>query len=369
MYRHLMKFGVLFYQNHKRNIKESIIMKNLRSKLSNTLVYGLIFMTAMFFCATVRADSAAAGVISIDCYKKGLDNTGTMDWLLITYWNNGDTEPYYRKNVKHVECRPEQEESMTSRVIRAASQGLSRSDAVKQYDIVSDQGPVPDYFIIQTQGGDAFWMDSVRLNGTKWGDDGGKGYCLSEQENDASASNFKGNVFYEKCFKALKFTVADRSSDPTDPIALFNSEKYVFSHILEIDCYDSSMKNENTKNTITVAFYDGSTLVGKTTLAKENNKKEQLCGYTRDSLAGFNSTRKVTHIDISTDGTDGFWMDEVYYSILNYHDSAHWGRDGGKGYCLSKDPKDAKGSNFKGKVDGCHSAIRFDVKSNKAYPL
>jgi hypothetical protein len=65
MYRHLMKFGVLFYQNHKRNIKESIIMKNLRSKLSNTLVYGLIFMTAMFFCATVRADSAAAGVISI----------------------------------------------------------------------------------------------------------------------------------------------------------------------------------------------------------------------------------------------------------------------------------------------------------------
>ncbi|CAK6689415.1 hypothetical protein IFHNHDMJ_00603 [Synechococcus sp. CBW1107] len=100
-------------------------------------------------------------------------------------------------------------------------------------------------------------------------------------------------------------------------------------------------------------------------------------------------------IHISTTGSDGFWIDEMYLykkresefvrttcsqgictsqTIKKNQDPIlvqQWGRDGGKGYCLSLDRDDAKGS-WKHYVDQqtqCVKTMRFTVADGKAYAV
>ncbi len=83
-----------------------------------------------------------------------------------------------------------------------------------------------------------------------------------------------------------------------------------------------------------------------------------------DTWDGKRTIDPVTKIVLRTNGTDAFFIDEARLFNDDGNLIAHWGRDDGKGYCLSKDPKDAQhfGSKY---VDGCHSAINFLVKDNK----
>ena len=66
---------------------------------------------------------------------------------------------------------------------------------------------------------------------------------------------------------------------------------------------------------------------------------------------------------ISTNGKDAFKIDELYLRTSDTGPDpviAHWGKEGGKGYCLSTDPGDATRS-WAGTVDGCHKEITFVV--------
>lgn len=162
------------------------------------------------------------------------------------------------------------------------------------------------------------------------------------------------------CFKLMLFLVS----------SLFVSSSFAYEANLSIDCYDSSMKNENSSNLITVTFWS------KDFQHRTGNFKNSMIGDC-DSISDlvFKTNASIMdYIIVETSGNDGFWMDELQLiTKWNTPDGQRiekvqsWGEDGGKGYCLSTDPKDGEGA-WKSRVDGCHKAIKFEVKSGKAFP-
>jgi hypothetical protein len=92
----------------------------------------------------------------------------------------------------------------------------------------------------------------------------------------------------------------------------------------------------------------------------------------------------VTRVDLIATGDDAFFIDELYLFRRNFEwnrpgaftdhyqteTRGWWGRDDGKGYCLSTDPNDATYTtgagdktyeNFMNLVDGCHRGISFEI--------
>lgn len=127
-----------------------------------------------------------------------------------------------------------------------------------------------------------------------------------------------------------------------------------------IDCFHAELENEGTGNTITVAIFSGGTMIQKMSVTPT-------CSATDKPIFNFNPTAaNVTHVRISTNGTDAFFADRV---ILRKKDVGStggfelvktWGDDNGQGYCLSTDPQDAFGG-WKGRIDGCYSNMDFKI--------
>jgi len=130
-----------------------------------------------------------------------------------------------------------------------------------------------------------------------------------------------------------------------------------FEWKVEIDACHSDLDNTGTNNRITVQFYAGSTLVA----SKYKDGVSDGCKiWEGDTVFSTKTNRKITHVIVKTNGSDGFYIDEIRL----YEKGAlkqHHGRDNGSGWCLSTDPKDANGS-WKGKVSGntCKSSHRFN---------
>jgi hypothetical protein len=85
----------------------------------------------------------------------------------------------------------------------------------------------------------------------------------------------------------------------------------------------------------------------------------------------------LKHIDISIGGDDAFWMDEIRvyrrdFANDRFKDNlvGHWGRDNGKGWCLSTDANDINGS-FKDRStsSGCVTTFRFQVEDEKVFKI
>lgn len=74
----------------------------------------------------------------------------------------------------------------------------------------------------------------------------------------------------------------------------------------------------------------------------------------------------ISDVNMRTSGDDALFIDEArLYQGKKL--IAHWGRDDGMGYCLSKDKDDAH--HFGSYVEGCHSGLHFIVKHSKVRAL
>ena len=149
----------------------------------------------------------------------------------------------------------------------------------------------------------------------------------------------------------------------------FAATNHAYESNLSIDCYDPSMKNENSSNLITVTFWKNNYQ-----FRTDDFKNSVIgdCDSISDLIFKVYDATDMDYFIVETSGDDGFWMDELQLTKKLWNSSKtekvqSWGVDGGKGYCLSTDPKDGEGT-WKSRVDGCHKAIKFDVKSGKAYP-
>ena len=121
---------------------------------------------------------------------------------------------------------------------------------------------------------------------------------------------------------------------------------------LYVNC--SGAKNSGTKNILKIEFFSGKTSLGK----------KSKTGCSKSFRKWSNPTRKMTHFTITTTGHDAAWFDYVKLNAQWSGRIAKWGRKGGKGYCLSTDPKDAKP--WGKKVDkSCYRKFKFVVSTGK----
>ena len=155
---------------------------------------------------------------------------------------------------------------------------------------------------------------------------------------------------------------------------------------LQIDCYNPGVGNTGTKDGITATFYDtDGRHAGSTDRSSDSIQVSAIqalnfsagsfvtfdapnCNKIHDAVYFSNVGEKfsVGTIEVSTPGNDAFWMDEVRLFRVTDTDfcedillngakigeecnneveaelMAHWGRDGGKGYCLSNTVRDFK---------------------------
>lgn len=168
-----------------------------------------------------------------------------------------------------------------------------------------------------------------------------------------------------------------------------------------IDCEDSGIENADTTDTVMIRMVsdnndDFSTLLN-TGLGTYNGLSpncqdgEAVYSY-KSPYTGYGIT--VSDVIVTTNGTNALWIDEAIlrrrhvtvtayehkYGDINFggrYDRTtetleilgHWGRDGGKGWCLSNDASDAHGE-WTSRIDmraGCVRSFRFQVEGNAAY--
>lgn len=122
---------------------------------------------------------------------------------------------------------------------------------------------------------------------------------------------------------------------------------------VDIDSCHSDMNHTGTKNGITVEFWASNNMVG----TRYKNGVSDNC-YSDDASYSFKTKEKITHIIVRTNGNDGFFIDELYLYKGGTLKKRH-GRDNGRGWCLSTDPKDGKGA-WKSKVSSCLRQKQFN---------
>jgi len=126
---------------------------------------------------------------------------------------------------------------------------------------------------------------------------------------------------------------------------------------VEIDACHSDLSDTETGNRITVEFWAGNQKVA----GKYKDGVSSGCKVWEGNTSfSIKTNRNVTHVTVKTNGSDGFYIDELFL-YKGGELKKHEGRDNGSGWCLSTDPGDANGA-WKGKVAGstCRSSYRFD---------
>ncbi|MBV1911395.1 MAG: hypothetical protein KUG78_19035 [Kangiellaceae bacterium] len=103
---------------------------------------------------------------------------------------------------------------------------------------------------------------------------------------------------------------------------------------VEIDSCHKNLDNEGTKDTITVEFWSKN----KKVKSQSRRGVKPNCILNREFWS-INSNYTMTHVIVKTSGVDGFFIDEVELFKGGKSRKRH-GRDNGRGWCLSKDPKD-----------------------------
>ena len=162
-----------------------------------------------------------------------------------------------------------------------------------------------------------------------------------------------------------------------------NDEFCEAGNYIQLDCNGKGMDNESTRDTITAKVFDAdgtelwtwSDTVGCDSITdhtfhfvpwvpKRPRPLPRAYHYDAWILETKTDPRaQGMYVVLSTNGKDGFWIDEMYLGVMEDGKDpviAHWGAENGKGFCLSTDPSDATRS-WKNKVDGCHQAIKFVV--------
>lgn len=174
------------------------------------------------------------------------------------------------------------------------------------------------------------------------------------------------NVLF-RCLAMMSLLLMSSSSFAIiDEIGDLIADNAVASAVF-IDCNDSNEpSNPKTNNLITIsAWTDEGTHLG--TVSKVPD-----CDSIEDDHSLF-YTNNIDYIVIQTNGSDAFWMDEIYIDVMNTNGSERtgFGIDGGNGWCLSKDPNDTRNSSWKNKVSssGCQTAFRYNLSAGTIYAV
>ncbi|MDG1416563.1 MAG: hypothetical protein P8J78_12230 [Maricaulis sp.] len=150
---------------------------------------------------------------------------------------------------------------------------------------------------------------------------------------------------------------------------VYGAEAYIGT--VRLDCYgDGTIQHTGTSNTITITVVSAvgretMTVVPTDSACEPDVVGSILTGGVTDYYGiskQFTSytSYPVQYVRISTNGDNGFWMDQVSLSAGGASDN--WGVNGERGYCLSTDPSDADRSwrNYVGSR-GCQRCMQFNV--------
>ncbi len=285
---------------------------------------------------TLKVGSLPKYKVSIDCNHAKIDSTGTKNPIEVCAY----------AGTKKQDC-----------VKKVPDCGLTWN---AEFEL---EGTGVTHLTIETTGHDAFFMDSLSLEGpggrerARWGRENGKGWCLSKdlEDNDGAWAPYVDR----SCYRGFKFDVSNQKAYG---VGGGRNSQAMSPYKVKIDCNHSKIDNEGTKNKVKVCTY-------KDNKVQKCESKRPSCGSTWDAnykVLG----EDITDIRIFTDGNDGFFMDEVYVYSPNGKLLKQYGRDDGKGWCLSKDKGDNKGS-WKSYVSsrGCFRGFKFVRKTGKAYGI
>lgn len=152
-------------------------------------------------------------------------------------------------------------------------------------------------------------------------------------------------------------TITANNSHSEEDAKLDNPQVAGLLYNFYINPFHGKIDNENTKNKVTVEFWAGFKKLSSSTKVPSSTTKDTYWTY-----AAAPSSSVVTHIMVRTNGSDAMYIDKAYLKVSGQ--SQTWGKDGGKGWCLSTDPKDAKGS-WKSYIGegGCQSSVQFNLSS------
>ena len=206
------------------------------------LLFALGFTFPCFAGETVTYTlKKEAFIVQIDC--NGIDHAGTSDNITVSFYNGSTLLRTTDKNVGggagtfgifHPDNWVFQDTPQCNSVedaIYAYNLDVDkyRRDGNNNHDLYQNEGATVTHVVVETNGSDAFWMDEVRLRRVKkiekrttddssgasivkdetdeellqhWGRDGGQGYCLSTDPNDASGS---WEDYVQLCTKSLTF--------------------------------------------------------------------------------------------------------------------------------------------------------------------
>lgn len=173
-------------------------------------------------------------------------------------------------------------------------------------------------------------------------DDSFQGASRTYKSSISFTSNFNDQI---SSIKVVKHT----STPPPPPPPAAEA-----TYRVEIDNCHSDLDNEGTGGRITVAFFSGSERVKG--IYRDNIGENCI---TSDASFTVKTNKNITHITVSTNSGDAFYIDEIRL-FRNGSLRQHHGRDNGSGWCLSTDPNDANGS-WKSRIaNGCPSSQRFN---------
>lgn len=265
----------------------------------------------------------------------------------------------------------------------------------------------PTHFVLEIDGGDAFfadWIDMYQYTGYdqygggggptrkigQWGAPGGRGFCLSRDPNDHSGEWAAAS---DACDAAIRIDIAANAVYTGQPSNL--AEWTVL-----VDCVHSGLTRTETDAPITFTAYDasGGVLASQTyqhpvqtTTLPANMTVEELydqefrCAvdegnwYGQFEFRGVNafSADRVASVSLRM-GDWGAWHDVGKLNSRYYIDQlflrrnnvqyGRWGGNEGMGWCLNNYPETWAGAWAALSVGGCYKGIVFDIASASWWP-
>jgi|GEM_PF-7092297 len=302
--------------------------------------YVTLFLGALMLFILQPCQAQTTYCVDLDICNTGISNEGTGNEITVIFYANGE---YCGKDTK-----------------KGVKENCLAPDAT--FEAKSNRGRRPTSFKIMTNGEDGLFIDQItcyirnpvhdRLKPTgiknpnrekvgEYGIDNGTGWCLSTDPNDANGE-WRGKC-RNGCTSSMEFKFRNLNKPKKNSIKL--------------DICHSSLDNEGTKNQIKVEFLRGNTVVK--TQIKDGVSSN--C-YSFDEEFSCWTAEFITAARISTNGDDGFYIDEVSMFKDGEKTRQHGGNDG-NGWCLSTDPTDAHRS-WKGKCSGtgnsCWKSATFE---------
>tara|TARA_R110002072_G_scaffold19156_2_gene71390 strand:- start:1510 stop:2106 length:597 start_codon:yes stop_codon:yes gene_type:complete len=145
------------------------------------------------------------------------------------------------------------------------------------------------------------------------------------------------------------------------------------------DCYHKSIEDESTTDIVTVEFFRNGKFVGSHTgwpdCKDKHTKKNHLAAIFNDNQglgigegalyfikpAADKDVKGIDEVRVIAHGDNALFIDQAVLArnISETIKIAWWGRDGGKGWCLSTDTKDGAGWKDQNAMSSCKPCLRF----------